>query len=161
MKGNTKKISLYGLGIALYVALSMTAKIPVVGHASLDLGYIVFAVYCYYYGSFAGAIVGSIGCTLVSLITSEWFPPGWIVGNIIIGIMVGKLDQKSGASAVKRIVAIFIAVFIGIFFAKTAIECALYSIPLIVKAPKSAVVSIMDAIVMSIGTWMAPKIKRF
>ena len=37
----TKKICLTALGIALYVCVSMLIKIPVVGHISLDLGYIV------------------------------------------------------------------------------------------------------------------------
>ncbi len=146
------------LGIALYVALSMTAKIPVIGHASLDLGYIVFAVYCYYYGSITGMAVGSVGCMLVSLLTSGWFPPGWIVGNMIIGFIVGMVGKSSGYSTPKRIAVVFIAVFLGIFCAKTVIECALYSIPLTVKVPKSAVVFAMDAVVMSIGTWLAPKI---
>lgn len=158
MNNNIKRISLYGLGIALYVALSMTAKIPVIGHASLDLGYIVFAVYCYYCGSIAGMVIGSMGCMLVSLLTSGWFPPGWIIGNMIIGFIVGMVGKESNASTAKRIVVVFFAVFLGIFCAKTIIECALYSIPLAVKAPKSAVVFIMDAIVMSIGTWLAPRI---
>lgn len=158
MNSKIKQISLCGVGIALYVALSMTAKIPVIGHASLDLGYIVFAVYCYYFGSVAGAVVGSVGCLFVSLLTSGWFPPGWIIGNMLIGIIVGKVGRKSGASAPKRICVVIVAVFLGIFCAKTGIECALYSIPLAVKIPKSAVVFAMDAIVMSIGTWLAPKI---
>lgn len=48
MSKNIRRICLVGLGIALYVALSMTVKIPLAGHASLGLGYIVFAVYCYH-----------------------------------------------------------------------------------------------------------------
>lgn len=153
-----RKISLYGIGIALYVALSMTIKIPLAGHASLDLGYIVFAVYCYYFGSIAGMIVGSVGCTFVSLLTSGWFPPGWIIGNMIIGFIVGMVGKEAGASTLKRICVVFFAVFLGIFCAKTIIECALYSIPLAVKVPKSLIVFLTDAVVMSIGTWVAPKI---
>ncbi len=146
------------IGIALYVSLSMTVKIPVVGHASLDLGYIIFAIYCYYYGSIAGMVVGSVGCLFVSLLTSGWFPPGWIVGNMIIGFIVGMVGESGGASTLRRIIVVFFAVFLGIFCAKTIIECALYSIPLAVKVPKSAVIFVMDAVVMSIGTWLAPKI---
>lgn len=66
----TKDICLTALGIALYVCVSMLIKIPVVGHISLDLGYIVLAVYCYTYGGISGAIVGCCGCFLVSLIAS-------------------------------------------------------------------------------------------
>lgn len=153
-----RTICVTALGIALYVALSMTAKIPVIGHSSLDLGYIVFAVYCYYFGSIVGMAVGSIGCLFVSLLTTGWIPLGWIAGNMIIGLIVGRVEENSGLSTIKRIIAVSFAVFIGIFCVKTAIECALYSIPLAVKAPKSALVSVMDAVVMSIGTWLAPKI---
>lgn len=153
-----RTICFVALGIALYVALSMTAKIPVIGHASLDLGYIVFAVYCYYYGSIAGIAVGSIGCLFVSLLTSGWIPLGWIAGNMIIGLIVGKVGKSSGVSTINRIIVVYFAVFLGIFCVKTIVECALYSIPLAVKAPKSALVFVMDAVVMSIGTWLAPKI---
>lgn len=55
---NTKKISITALGIALYVVLSMTVKIPLIAHISLDLGYIVFAFYCYHFGTVSGMIVG-------------------------------------------------------------------------------------------------------
>ncbi len=157
MKG-IKRISLCGIGIALYVALSMTVKIPLAGHAGLDLGYIVFAVYCYYFGSVPGMIVGGVGCMFVSLLTSGWFPPGWIIGNMIIGFIVGMVGKESKVSMPKRICIVFFAVFLGIFCAKTAIECALYSIPLAVKVPKSLVVFLTDAVVMGIGTWIAPKI---
>lgn len=153
-----KTICHTAIGIALYVAVSMAIKIPVIGHASLDLGYIVFAVYCYYFGHIVGMAVGSIGCMFVSLLTSGWFPIGWIVGNMMIGLIVGMVGSSTKYSTLKRICIIFVAVFIGIFCAKTSIECLLYSIPLEVKAPKSAVVFIMDAIVMSIGTWLAPKL---
>lgn len=153
-----KNISLCGIGIALYVALSMTIKIPLVGHASLDLGYVVFAVYCYYFGSISGMIVGGVGCMFVSLLTSGWFPPGWIIGNMIIGFIVGMVGEENKTSVLKRICIVFFAVFLGIFCAKTIIECALYSIPLAVKVPKSFIVFLTDAVVMSIGTWVAPKI---
>lgn len=146
------------MGIALYVVLSMTAKIPVIGHANLDLGYIVFAVYCYYYGALPGMVVGSVGCLLVSLLTSGWIPPGWIAGNLLIGAIVGMFGESSGASTSHRIFVVVMAVFLGIFCVKTGIECTLYSIPLAVKMPKSTVVFAMDAVVMSIGTWIAPKI---
>lgn len=142
----------------MYVTLSMAVSIPIVGHASLDLGYIVFAVYCYYYGSITGMVVGGIGCMFVSLLASGWFPPGWIIGNIIIGFIVGRVGQKSNASTIKRIAVVFVSVFLGIFCAKTIIECALYSIPLTVKVPKSAIVFIVDSVAMSIGTWFAPKL---
>lgn len=153
-----RKVSLCGLGIALYVAISMTVKIPLVGHAALDLGYIVLAVYCYHFGPVSGAVVGGVGCMFVSLLTSGWFPPGWIVGNVLIGAIVGTARKEKNVPAWRRIAIVVFAVFLGIFCTKTAIECVLYSIPLAVKAPKSAVVFAVDAVTMIIGTLIAPKI---
>lgn len=155
-----KRVSVCGIGIALYVALSMMVKIPLVGHASLDLGYIVLAVYCYHFGSVAGAVVGGVGCMLVSMLTTGWFPPGWIAGNIFIGLVVGMAGKRRNTSPTKRVAIVIFSVFIGIFAIKTVIECWLYSIPLAVKLPKSAVVFATDAIVMSIGTLLAPKFRR-
>ena len=39
MRKHARTMCVVGLGIALYVALSFVAKIPLVGHISLDLGY--------------------------------------------------------------------------------------------------------------------------
>lgn len=88
-KDRVKPLCLTALGIALYVALSMMVKIPVVGHISLDLGYIVLGVYCWLFGSAAGAIVGAVGCSMVSLLASGWFPPGWCLANLLIGATCG------------------------------------------------------------------------
>ena len=93
---STKKVAIIGLGIALYVAISMLLKIPIgIGHLALDLGYIVLAVYCYLYGATIGAIVGACGCTLVSLLASGMFPLGWLLGNAFIGCACGRaLSQQ-------------------------------------------------------------------
>ena len=61
----TKKVAYTGVGIALYVVLSMMAKIPVIAHISLDLGYLAFAVYLYHIGTLPGTIVGTAGCIAV------------------------------------------------------------------------------------------------
>lgn len=137
----TKYITLIAMGIALYVALSMAVKIPLIAHISLDLGYIVLAVYCYHMGAFAGMVVGGIGCTLVSLITSGWFPPGWLIGNLIIGLMCGLtyLKKNSILSTVVNAIITILAVAFGILGAKTVIECYLYTIPYSIKLPKNAI----------------------
>lgn len=85
---DTKDLCNLGIGIALYVALSATIKIPLIGHIQTDFGYIVFGLYCMTYGPY-GAIFGACGCLLVSLIFSGWFPLGWIIGQIYIGIVSG------------------------------------------------------------------------
>lgn len=158
LSNSTKKICLCGVGVALYVALSMTIKIPLFGHTSLDLGYIVFAIYCYYFGSIIGATVGTLGCMIISLLVSGWFPIEWMLGNVAIGLIVGQFGAKHECDLKTRIVVVFISVFIGIVIIKTAVACVLYQIPLLVKIPKNLITFIMDGIVMGIGTWIAPKI---
>lgn len=157
MRKHTRNICVAGLGIALYVALSFTAKIPLVSHISLDLGYIVLAVYAYYFGPVIAAIVGGCGCVLVSLLASGWFPFGWLLGNIAIGIICGK--EYSRGDLLSRLIVTILAVLFGVAIVKTAVECLLFSIPLVVKLPKNAIAAAVDAIVMVIGLLLAPKIK--
>ena len=155
----TRKVAFTGMGIALYVVLSMVAKIPVIAHISLDLGYIAFAVILYHIGVIPGTIVGAAGCVLVSLLTTGWFPPGWLVGNIVIGLMCGLLIQRDGTwqATIINVFVCVVAVGIGILGLKTLIECHLYGIPLMVKLPKNAVAFAMDAVVMSAGMVFAQR----
>ena len=158
----TKYITTTAIGIALYVALSMTAKIPLIGHISLDLGYIVLAVYCYHFGAVSGAIVGAVGCMFVSLIMTGMLPIGWMVGNAVIGYSCGvefKTYKVRLRESSANCLFCFVMCTLGIFIFKTVIECFLYSIPFAVKIPKNAVAALIDAFVMCIGVLIAPKIK--
>ena len=161
----TKKICLTALGIALYVALSMTMKIPVVGHIGLDLGYIVLAVYCWMFGSLTGGVVGAVGCSLVSILTSGWFPPGWCVANLYIGLFCGWIcgpsnHTKGNKPRIVHYMSVIGAVILGVAVFKTLIECQLYGIPLEVKAPKNITAAVIDIITMCIGLYIAPIIER-
>lgn len=155
----TRYITITAMGIALYAVLSMTAKIPLIGHISLDLGYIVLAIYCYHMGVGSGSIVGGAGCVIISMLTTGWFPTGWMIGNIVIAIICGAMYRRDGMnmSVVHNIVTSILAVAVGILVLKTVIECALYGIPLAVKIPKNAVAFVTDAIVMSIGCVLAQR----
>ena len=153
-----KKMTYTAIGVALYVALSMILKIPVIGHIGLDLGYIVLAVYCMKFGAVSGAIVGACGCTLVSLIMSGWFPPGWFVSNLVIGLICGKFYEKK--NKIRNIVVTGIAVLIGILVIKTVIECYMFSIPFMVKIPKNAIAAVMDMFMMWIGLFVSDKIVK-
>jgi len=156
---NVKKICACGLGVALYVTVSMMLKIPVMGgHTALDLGYVVFAVYCYWLGPVAGMAVGGIGCMFVSLLASGWFPVEWIAGNLLIGLVVGLCNYKKKMPMAVRMLVTVIAVMIGIAGVKTVVACVLYDLPWSVKLAKNAVVGAMDAVVMCLGTWLAPRL---
>lgn len=159
----TKSICLTALGIALYVCVSMLIKIPVVSHISLDLGYIVLAVYCYIYGGIVGATVGACGCFLVSLIATGWIAVGWPLGNLLIGALCGVVyrQTKGKRRGVPISIAVtVIAVFIGVGVIKTVVECTLYSLPVAVKFAKNLVAFAMDAAVMCAGFFVARIVER-
>ena len=148
-----------GIGIALYIVMSLTLKIPIVGHISVDLGYIALAIYCYHFGAVSGAIVGGAGCAIMSTLVYGMFPPGWLVGNVLIGLICGFLYCKNEKFEVLRNVLLTIlAVFIGVGIVKTIIECAMFHIPFEVKFIKNFIAFVCDAAVMIMGILVAPKI---
>ena len=147
-----KKIAYLGISIALYVVLGMTMKIPLIAHIGTDLGYIVFGFCCYVFG-WPAFIVGVIGCMIESLLVSGWIPVGWMLGQLAIGLICGKVYQKSTSKVVDIIITV-VMVFIGIGVLKTSVECILYSIPLAVKIPKNLVATIADVIPMLIGLFI-------
>ena len=155
----TKNIAIYGLGAALYFVLSLTMKIPLIGNITIDAGYIALMVYCYLFGPWAGIICGAIGCALESILMSAYgFSIGWFAMNIIVAFLVGLIAKKN-KDVTQVIAIILLSVFLG-FTAKTIIECYLYSIPLMVKLPKSAVAFVVDSIAMIIGYPIARKIEN-
>lgn len=154
---NTRYIATTAIGVALYVVLSATIRIPLVGHISVDLGFIALAVYAYHFGSIPAGIVGGIGCALSSLLFSGWFPLGWLLGNTFIGIVCGKAFKKKKTAW--NIFVSVLAVAVGIIGIKTAVECYLYSIPLAVKIPKNSIAALTDSIVMAIGVTVARHLK--
>lgn len=144
----TKKICYLAILTALYVVLSAFLKFYIgVGHIQVDLGYIAFCVSLCMFG-IDGAIVGVIGCAIESaLFTAYGFSISWVVANAVIGIGCGIAFGKT-KSAYLRIGAIILYCAIGLLLCKTAIECALYNIPVLVKLPKSLAAFAVDAAVM-------------
>ena len=156
----TKKVATFGIGIALYVVLGCAMNIPLLAgsHLQTDLGYIVFGAFCYLFG-WEAFIIGTLGCIAESMLVSGYFPVGWVLGQILIGLLCGFVYTKSNNKIIHIIVSI-IAVFLGIAVIKTLIECALFGIPLVVKFPKNCVAFIADVIPMIIGLLTAYKIKK-
>lgn len=152
---NIKKITLTAVGIALYVVVSMFLKVPMIGHIALDLGYIVLAFYCMMFSPFSAGVVGAGGAFLVSLIASGWIAFGWPLGNLLIGAVCAYFYKPD--RPIKNVIVTVLSVFVGVLVIKTAIECPLYGIPILVKIPKNLVASIADCIVMSVGALIAGK----
>jgi uncharacterized membrane protein len=154
-----RNVAFIGLGIALYIVMSLTLKIPLISHISVDLGYIVLAVYCYNFGAISGALVGAVGCSLMSTLVYGMFPIGWLIGNLVIGAVCGLLYARNGKfKYIRNIIITIVMVFIGVGLIKTIIECKLYHIPFGIKFVKNLVAFACDSIVMVIGTFIAPKV---
>lgn len=147
---NTRRICMIGVLSALYVVLSAFLKFTIIGNIQVDLGYIVFAVALCEFGTY-GAFVGVIGCSIESILFSAYgFSISWMVANLTIGIVFGLLVRgKDGLLYKILITALGCAV--GLLVFKTAIECALYGIPVAVKIPKNAVAMCMDFAAMTFG----------
>lgn len=158
MKNDIRKVAACGVGTALYVAFSMVLKIPIAGHASLDLGYVVFAAWCYFYGPVAGAAVGGLGCALVGLLSSGQLAPGWIPGNVLAGLLAGQAGKRREMPAAARAGLMFLAVFTCVFACKCAVECPMYGIPFAAKAPRTLIVAATDGLCMAAGALLAPRL---
>lgn len=165
MDKKLKLICNLGMGIAIYTVLGMMVKIPLIGHIQTDLGYIAFGAYLYLFGAPA-AIVGIVGCLFESLLVSGWVPIGWMLGQLVIGLICGFMLKRVGrykrkSIKVLAIVALVTAsVFLGIGFVKTIIECKLYSIPYEIKFAKNAVAATADVIPMLLGIYIGKLVNR-
>ena len=163
MNKNTKTIALIGILTALYVVFALTLKIPMgIGNIALDLGYIVLTISAFKLGM-KSAIVGGLGAMIESILFSAYgISYGWIVMNIIIGLICGYILSRFKPNKYQYLfygIVIIFAVFVGVS-AKTIIECQLYSIPYLVKIPKSLVAWIVDSIVMIIGIFISKRVVK-
>lgn len=158
----TKKICYLGIGTALYVVLSATVKIPLIGHIQTDLGYIAFGAFLVLFG-WPAAIIGVLGCLIESLIFSGWVPLGWMAGQLFIGLTCGRWYELTRRNQpvykeVSRGIFTVLMMFIGIAEIKTGIECYLYSIPFEIKFAKNMVAFIVDMIPMITGMLIGTRI---
>lgn len=162
MKGEiimkTKKICYFALGIALWVVFAAILKMTLIGHIQTDLAYIVFGVYCVFFG-WQAAIVGFVGCMLESIIFSGWFPLGWMLGNAFIGFTVGYILKKYNVNKIAAIFVVAISVFLGIGIIKTVVEWAMYRMPFSVKFAKDMVATVVDLIPMYFGVILGQILK--
>ena len=161
-----KRVALIAMLIALYFVLSAILKIPVIGHITLDLGYISLMVAAVLLGAAPGMIVGGMGAFLESALMSQrGVSPGWIVMNVIAGGLIGwilhKAADKGGKKlTVSALIAVPIAMLLG-SAAKMFIDCAMYDLPIALKIPTTAVAWIMDSVVMlAAGLPLSMMLKR-
>ena len=155
----TKNILFLAVGIALFVVLSMCLRVPVFENYYLCLGYVVMTVYIYCFKWYEGIIIGFFGVILYCIIGGLGFNglPGWAVGNIIIGLILGltlkpikKINNKFLQICLLSVVAI-IATFIGIEIIKSVIDSFIVSQPIPVRMVKNFTSFISDAFVIVIS----------
>lgn len=158
MNTTTKKICITAMGAALFVVLSLCLQVPVFENYYLCLGYIVMGVFCYYFGPVSGITVGTLGvCLYCLLISGLRGLPGWAIGNIVIGLLVGlacKLTINIKSKLIRQIILIttvIIATTIGILGLKSIVECLLYAQPFVLRVVKNMTAFIADIVVLGIS----------
>ena len=154
-----RDLTFLAVGIALFVVLSMCLRVPVFDNYYLCLGYIVMTVYMWCFKWYEGAIVGFFGVILYCMIGQLGFNgmPGWSVGNIVIGLIVGgcvkpvkKIHNKTLQVVVMAVIAVA-ATFIGIEIIKSLIDSFVVSQPFTVRFVKNMSSFIADAFVIVIS----------
>ena len=155
----TKDITFIGVGIALFVALSMCLRVPVFENYYLCLGYIVMTVYIWCFKWYEGAIIGFVGVILYCVVGDLGFNgmPGWALGNVAIGLILGialKPIQKINNKTVQVIltaIAAVVATFAGIEIIKSLVDSFVVSQPFAVRFAKNTSSFIADAFVIVIS----------
>lgn len=170
MKKTIKNICLNAIGIALFVVLTMCVQVPVFENYYICLGYVVMALYCYVFGPVSGTLVGCVGTGVYCLLTGGINGmPGWMIGNLVIGIMFGFACKVSYGmeNFFRQIFLIIVIIFstgIGILLVKSSVEVLLYAHPLWLRIVKNLPAFIADIIVLimslPICSYLSPIIKK-
>lgn len=144
MKKSVRATAVIGMGIALYVVLSLCLQVPVFENYYLCLGYVAMAVYSCAFGAVPGVAVGALGVVLYCLLTNGLRGmPGWAMGNVVIGGVLGSVlpATKKWKNTVLRwsvnTAAVVASVAVGILVVKSGTECVLYAQPFFVRAAKN------------------------
>ena len=169
---NTKRVCIDGLGIALFVTLSLCLRVPVFENYYLCLGYTVMAVYCYSIGILDGILVGTLGTILYCfLINGLRGMPGWSLGNVVIGLILGiafkysKMLKNKFFQYVLCVIAIVLACLFGILGVKSIVEVFLYAQPFVLRTANNIYAFISDVVVLVISiplcTFLDLRVKNF
>ena len=153
----TKKISYLGIGTALYVAISIFVKIPLVNRIRFEMGYAVFGLYIPTF-SYAASFVGVAGCILSNMLTGGSFPLAWAVGQLFTGLMTAFVCKKTENTVIRCIFGA-VAVFIGVGLIKTFLEILIFRFPFWAKFTSNLVAVVADAIPFLIGIGLSKKFR--
>ena len=167
MNKSINKMCVTAMGIALFVVLSYCVQVPVFENYYLCFGYVAMTVFCYYYGPISGMTVGVFGVFLYCLLISGLHGmPGWAIGNIVIGFIVGftcKITSKMKKQKLRHFfigISIVFSVAIGMIGAKSIVETLLYAQPIILRVGKNLYAFVADVIVMLISLPICVSLKK-
>lgn len=154
-KHPARMITILGLGVGLYVALSLALQMPFFENYYLCLGYAVLVVYCCFFGPQAGAIVGTLGCVLHCLaINGLRGMPGWALGNLFTGIVLGLLLPRTMKKPLSlprlALTALIMAatMAIAMFGIKSFTEVVLYGQPMWARMVKNSYAFLANSTVL-------------
>lgn len=163
----TEFVTRNGIGIALFVVLTMCLQVPVFENYYLCLGYVVMMVYCYRYGAASGTVVGSLGVVLYCTLTSGLRGmPGWALGNLLIGSVCGitfpkiKTLKSPWQRKALMTVIIILTTAVGILGVKSLTECLLYGQPMALRVAKNSYAFVADAVMMIVSIPICETLKK-
>lgn len=158
MISTLKNITINAMGIALFVVLSLCLQVPIFENYYLCLGYVAMTVYCYILGPISGSLVGTIGVVVYCLLTSGLRGmPGWTVGNLILGIIMGltfKVTKKLNSHIIETIISSIIVIIftaIAMLIVKSGIEHLLYSQPFWLRVANNVYAFVADAFMIIVS----------
>lgn len=162
----TKKLCLTAIGTALFVVLSLCLQVPFFENYYLCLGYVALMVFCFYFGPFCSAVVGTMGVVLYCLLINGLRGmPGWAAGNLVIALSVS-IACRLTAGLKKHWVRLFILLAVivaataaGILGIKSLIEMLLYAQPFFLRASKNVYAFVADIVVMTVSIPVCEKLK--
>lgn len=154
----TKRIAQIGIGIALYVVLSMLFNVPIVGHVRFDAGYICYAVYLELFGWW-GIPVGVLGCFIKGYASDGWIPFTWMVGQTIVGVSCSAVFAKTD-KAFWKITVIVVSVIVGIGIVSSVMSALMFGQPILMKIGRGMITALADIIPMVIGLLVSSKLKQ-
>ncbi len=134
MKTKTSFITINALGVALFVVTSLAFPIRLIGNYFLLLGYAVLTIYCHCFGMYSGMIVGGLGTLLYCLVASSFNGlVGWVIGDILIGCVLGIVFQKTKTMKMLQryiinIAATLLSCAVAFLLIKPLIETVMFSI---------------------------------
>ena len=154
-KSTIKNIVVNAMGIALFVVLSLCLHVPVFQNYYLCLGYVAMTVFCYSISTMSGTLSGTIGVIIYCLIINGLRGmPGWAIGNLFLGILMGitfKLVKKINKPIIETIISSIVIIAgtaIAMLVIKSSVECLLYTQPFAVRVATNIYAFVADAFVI-------------